>query len=191
MLGRTADNGGLCFVDVDVEAGVETAVAQLVEGGHQRIAFLHEDARAYATASRALQAYERACARRRIRLATPACQPSAAGGFAAAQVLLGQEPDISALVVWSEAAALGALRAARDAGRQVPHDLSLVCIGAALLGDLFELEPACVGLRFGEQARQAAAMLLDILGGAAYGDRQVLLEPTWSPGRTIAAKGSG
>jgi DNA-binding LacI/PurR family transcriptional regulator len=186
MMGRTANNGGLNFVDVDVDAAVEAAVEHLAALGHQRIAFLHEDADASAAAYRSLQAYERACARRRIRLVTPTCHPSAAHARSATSTLLGQH-EITALVVWGDKAGLGAYQAARAADRRIPDSLSLVCLGGTQLSELLGLTMTCVGLRLGEKAQQAAEMLLNILSGAKQGDRQVLLEPQWSGGETTAA----
>ena len=186
MMGRTSDNSGLSFIDVDVDAATETAVERLLELGHQRIAFLHDDAHASGAVSRALQAYERTCARRRIRLTAPGCPPSAIGGRIQTKAILEQRPDITALVIWSDAAALGAYQAAVDLGRRIPQDLSLVCLGRTQLSELAGVELTCADLRCDEQARQAAAMLLEILGEAAPGERQVLLEPAWSSGETTA-----
>ena len=186
MMGRTADNSGLSFVDVDMDAVVETAFDHLFDAGHRRIAFVHEDARTSAGASRALQAYERACARRRMRLVAPSCPQSASEGHTATNWLLLQQPDITALVLGTDAAALGAYRAAVDLGRRVPQDLSIVCLGKTRLSRLAGVELTCADLRHAEQAQQAAAMLLEILGEAAPGDRQVLLEPGWASGETTA-----
>jgi DNA-binding LacI/PurR family transcriptional regulator len=186
MMGRTADNSGLSFVDVDIDGAVEAAVEHLVDLGHQRIAFLHEEAFATAAASRALQAYERACARRRMRLITPACLQSASGGRVATKGLLEHQPEISALVLSSDAMALGAYAAAVDLGRRVPDDLSLVCLAKSQLSALAGVELTYADLRYADQAQLAAAMLLEILGESAAGDRQVLLEPLWSGGESTA-----
>lgn len=187
MLGRTADNNGLSYVDIDIEAAVESAIEHLAGLGHQRVAFLHEDAHASAAASRGLQAYERACARRRWRLHAPTCSPSAKGGETAASRLLEQTPDITALIVSGEAVAWGARLAAQDLGRRVPGDISLVCLGSISVSDLFRPKATVLDLRPAEQAEQAIGMLLELLDEQSPDGRQVLLEPVLVPGLTTAA----
>jgi DNA-binding LacI/PurR family transcriptional regulator len=184
MMGRTADNSGLNFVDIDVDAAVEECVEHLAALGHKRVAFLHEETRVSAHASRALQAYERACARRRLKIQAMTCPPAAPDARAIAASLLGREPEVSALIVSGELAAWGACQAAGDAGRSVPGDLSLVCLGKTLVSDLLAFGATGMDLRLADQARQAVALLLDLLGNAPAADRQVLLDPRWVPGET-------
>jgi DNA-binding LacI/PurR family transcriptional regulator len=186
MLGRTADNNGLSYVDIDIEAAVESAVEHLAGLGHQRVAFLHEDAQASAAASRGLQAYERACVRRRWRLHAPTCSPSVAGGETAASRLLEQAHDITALIVSGDAVAWGAKAALQDLGRSVPDDMSFVCLGKTSVSDLFRPEVTALDLRPAEQAEQAIGMLLELLDEQVPDDRQVLLEPVLVPGLTTA-----
>jgi DNA-binding LacI/PurR family transcriptional regulator len=186
MMGRTADNGGSSFVDVDVDAAVEECVGRLVELGHARIAFLHREARESAEASRALQAYERACARRRLRIHAPPCLHTPADARTVATSALNQWPDVTALIVSGDLAAWGAYQAAQDLARDIPDDLSLVCLGKTRASSMLPFEPAAVDLRPVRQAEQAVAMLLDLLGDTGNGERQVLLEPCWLSGETLA-----
>jgi DNA-binding LacI/PurR family transcriptional regulator len=187
LLGRTSDNSGMSFVDTDIDEAVEMCVERLVVSGHQRLAFLHEDARRSAGASRAVHAYERACARRRLRLVAPVCPASTRAGQEVAGRLLQQQGDVTGLVVGGEGAAIGVLHAAQHLGLRVPQDLSLVCLGKTAIGNLAPQELTCVDLRHGEQARQATDILLERLGEGNAGDQQVLIEPRWHEGATLAA----
>ena len=54
--------------------------------------------------------------------------PTAAEGEAAARDLLSRHPDLTGLVCFNAVAAVGALRAARALGRNVPEDLSVIAI---------------------------------------------------------------
>ncbi len=182
MLGRTEDNSDLNFVDVDVDAAVEECVEHLAGLGHRRIAFLHEDPRGAASAARSLQAYERACARRRLRIQAATCPPSAARSTA--EELLRHQPEISALIVAGDLAAWGAQAAARTLGRILPDDLSLVCLGKTWVSEALGFGATGVDLRGEEQARHAVQLLLGLLGDAPAGDTQVLLEPRWVAGDT-------
>jgi DNA-binding LacI/PurR family transcriptional regulator len=185
MMGRTADNGGLSYVDVDIEAGIDVAIEHLVGLGHQRVAFLHEGAQASASASRALQAFERASARRRWRLHAPTYAPGVEGGETASDRLLRQAPDITALIVSGDAAASGARLAAQRLGRSIPDDLSLICLGKTS-AHLFRPAATAVDLRPEEQAEQPIGMLLELLGEQSPDDRQILLDPVLVPGLTTA-----
>lgn len=187
MMGRTADNAGLSFVDVDIEAAVEGCVERLVELGHEHIAFLRSESRGSAAAGRALQAYERACARRRLRIHAPSCLPAIDDARAVGTSLLQQFPDITALLAAGDLAAWGAHQAARGLGRCIPRDLSLVCLGKSQISTLLAFDPAGMNLRPAERARQAAAVLLDLLRDTDHPEQQVLLEPCWSSGETLAA----
>lgn len=60
------------------------------------------------------------------------------GGFTAMRALLTRRPVPSAVVVANVASAIGALRAARDAGFDVPTDLSIVSIHDLPLADYLE-----------------------------------------------------
>ncbi len=186
MAGRTADNAGLSFVDVDVESAVETCVERLAGAGHNCMAFLHGARTAARRRAGQLQAYERACARRRLRLHAPRCPVSGAGVRDVTTALLNQQPDLTALVVTGDAAAWGACQAALALGRRVPEDLSLVCLGKTGLGEMLAFDPTGMDLRAAEQAGQAAGMLLEMLREAQPGDRQMLLEPEWVDGETLA-----
>ncbi len=190
MLGRTADNSSLSFVDVDIETAVELCVDHLVGLGHRQIGFLHEDAWASASAGRAVQAYERACARRRLRLIAPACPPMPDAARAAIQSALRQWPDVTAWIAPDEAVASLVCREVEAAGRAVPKNLSLVCLAKSPASDFFQ--PAIGGvitgvdLRPAEQVTEAVALLLERLNQPGESDRQVLLDPRWVDGGTTA-----
>ncbi len=184
MMGRTADNSGLSFVDVDVDAALEECVEHLVSQGHRQLAFLHAGPQAGADASRALQAYERACVRRRLKIDAVNCPAGPAGGRAAAVSLLQLQRGVTGLIATGDLAAWAVRQVAAGLGRRTPEDLSLVCLGTTSVSEALGFEPTGVGLRYEDQARAAVTMLLGLLGDAAPGDTQVLLDPVWIDGTT-------
>jgi DNA-binding LacI/PurR family transcriptional regulator len=186
LIGRTADNAGLSFVDVDVDAAVDRCVELLAAAGHRRIAFLRDGRSGDAGAGRALGAYELACARRRLRLLTAPCDATVSGARAATRDVLREHPDVTGLVAWSEWAAWGAVQAAADAGRRVPADLSLVGMGHGVAAELLPFEPTVVDLRSGPLAEAAVELLLRQLDADGSHDEQTLLEPELMEGRTLA-----
>lgn len=186
LLGRTADNNGLSFVDVDIEGAVEMCVEHLAELGHRQVAFLHEDAWSSAAAGRALQAYERACARRRLRLLAPPCPPDPEAVRSSAATLLRQHAELTALIAPTEAAAWSVRQAAGEMGRSVPSDLSVVCLSKSTASALLTPRSTGMDLHQAEQAEQAVALLLELLDQPSPGERQLLLEPEWVSGETTA-----
>jgi len=52
--------------------------------------------------------------------------PSDDAGYRAMKQLLIDRPELTAVVVWSDVVAVGAISALRDAGRDIPGDVSLI-----------------------------------------------------------------
>jgi DNA-binding LacI/PurR family transcriptional regulator len=186
LIGRTADNAGLSFVDVDVDAAVDLLVERLCTLGHRRIALLRPAGVEDAMAGRALQAYELACARRRVRLLTAPCPASVRGAQDAAATLLGEHADITGLLVWGEAAAWGASLGAAEHGRVVPDDLSIACLGLGLGDELLAFDPDRADLQPAQLAETAVEILLAQLAGDGAGEGQLLLQPESVGGQTLA-----
>jgi LacI family transcriptional regulator len=122
---------GLPFVDVDNSAAARTAVEHLIGLGHRRIGCITNahPVRAVGEASGRLDGYRAALEAhgiaeddRWIRFG----DYDERSGFRAMQSLLREGSRPTAVFVASDEVALGALRAVREAGIRVPHDLSIV-----------------------------------------------------------------
>lgn len=118
----------------DDEAGAYAATRHLTEQGHRRIAFIkahHESAfqsgrmRGYERAlSDAGLGYDEALVRAGVTEKHAGFSEEA--GYEAMQALLTSVPDLTAVFASSDVQAVGALCAAREAGRVVGRDLALV-----------------------------------------------------------------
>ena len=105
----------------------------------------------------------------------------------ATHVLLQQQPDITALVAGSDAAALGVYRAATDLGGSARRPVYSCAWARPSSASSLAFELTGVDLRRAEQAQQAAAMLLEILGETApLRAARSCLQPGWSSGETMA-----
>jgi LacI family transcriptional regulator len=116
-------------VDVDNRAGARTAVEHLVGLRHRRIGLITNAPIAYTAAADRLAGYRDALAEAGIEFSMDLVEPGsfdAASGFDAMDRLLGRAPDLTAVFVASDIVAFGALRALRESGRRVPHDVSVV-----------------------------------------------------------------
>lgn len=108
-------------------------------------------------------------------------------GYASAQRLLDSHPEVSALFAANDVMGLGALGAARDAGRDVPSDLSVVgydntAIARSRLVDLTTIDDDGAGV-----GREAAALLIARMSGTAGSITSRTLAPRLVVGRTTAA----
>jgi DNA-binding LacI/PurR family transcriptional regulator len=157
---------GVWSVGVDHAAAAERAARYCVGLGHERLGLidLRADpfdrrspgicARGFATALAATG--HTAAADHQL-----LTEPGAAAGAAALQALLAEPEPPTAVVVASEAQALGALEAARVAGRRVPQDLSLVSYNDTQVGRDLGLTTMRVPLR--ELGRVATETCLSVL----------------------------
>jgi LacI family transcriptional regulator len=155
-------------VTVDDAKGTEIAVRHLLELGHRRIAHITgprdaDTARRRATGFRS--------AMRFARLGVPASYVVEApyeeeGGLRAMERLLSLATPPTAVVVWSLAAAIGAVAAAKRRGLEVPGDLSLVGFHDAPLAEYLDPPLTTVRMPLGEMAERGVEMLLQMIEGS-------------------------
>jgi len=116
-------------VRIDDAQGVERAVDHLVGLGHERIGFVRGKPENIDAADRQ-RGFDAAVKRHGLRHVPEAGAGfTEACGYAAARELLAAPAPPTAFVCASDLAAIGASRAARDCGRFVPHDLSVIGFG--------------------------------------------------------------
>ncbi|MFJ3668640.1 LacI family DNA-binding transcriptional regulator [Streptomyces sp. NPDC090106] len=161
-------------VGIDVAAGLRQGMAHLVDAGHRRIGLLDGDGLSGPGPRRT--AFLREARRHGLPVDESwivlCSEHSVAGGEAGAARLLAGQPGITAVVGFNDLIAVGAMRAARSAGRRVPDDLAVLGFDGLALGEL--VEPALTTLhidkrRLGMLAVEQVARLRageEPLGGA-------------------------
>jgi len=94
------------------------------------------------------------------------------------QHLLRDHPDITAVVAGTDIAAMGAIRAAHLAGRQVPANLAVIGFDNISLGAALVPALTSVAQPIGTIATSALDLMLQHIneGGVALDHRRVLLE---------------
>lgn len=183
LIGRTADNTGLAYVDIDIIAAMTRSVVHLAELGHRHIACLHQDDPEFGFGARMLVGYRAACAEYGLNGVVRPCGLSTEDGRQAMAAVLQDHPEVTGVIVWNDLAAWGATQAAAAAGRNIPTDLSLVCHDQSNMGNLVPFHPTFVDIRPEELSRRAAEMMLAILAGTSDGEG-LLLEPGFTVGET-------
>ncbi|MEY9872117.1 DNA-binding LacI/PurR family transcriptional regulator [Streptacidiphilus sp. MAP12-33] len=167
---------GFPQVSTDDHAAVEQAFAHLWALGHRRISLLVGPAE-HMPSRRKAEAFGRLCARTgtdpRGRIGHALF--SFEGGQAAAHELLAT--GATALVCGSDILALGAARAARRLGLEVPHDVSVVGYDDSAFMNY--TDPPLTTLRqpIDAMARAAVQLLLGQIDGGAPTPKELLHEP--------------
>ncbi len=165
------------FVDVDNVQGAEIAVGHLIDRGRQRIATIAGPADMVAGRSRydgyvaGLAASGRSVDDRLVERGT-FTQDS---GEQAMVRLLERAPDLDAVFCANDLMAAGALRALREAGRDVPGDVAVVGFDDAPLARSTHPPLTTVHQSPEQMGREMVALLLEVMAG-----------PQEQPGRMLA-----
>ncbi len=86
-------------------------------------------------------------------------------GYEQARLLLERAPALDAIVCATDTAAVGAIQTARQVGRRVPEDLSVVGIGDSWASRVVEPALTTAHYFYEESGREAARMMLSLLEG--------------------------
>jgi LacI family transcriptional regulator len=176
MVGRQDHYPELSFVDVDNLNGAYAATAHLLRLGYLRIAHISGPQTMVAGQDR-LEGYRKALADRGRAFDAKLIAEgdfTEAGGYVAMQRLLATRPD--AVFAASDQMALGAWRALREAGRQVPHDVALV--GYDDLLPTASARPRLTTIRqpVARIGREAVNVLLDVIENGPVPPRRVIFD---------------
>ncbi len=177
MIGRTADNQELTYIDLDSSLAIDMAVDHLARLGHEQIGFIHPDDVEFGFAYRLLEGYRLAGRKRGLAALTEPAALSDEAGYRAIAALLERQPDLTAAIVWSDVVTVGVIRALQERHRLIPDDLSLVSFDRSDQLKLASSELTIVDTRAEEVGAGAARMLLDMLDGVTSERRQVLVTP--------------
>ncbi|NUP03810.1 MAG: beta-glucosidase [Nonomuraea sp.] len=164
LLGRPPITSLVPYVDVDHVAGAAAATEHLLTAGRRRIGTICGPMDLVPVQDRLTghrAALDRAGLRPRIAVGD-LTRPS---GTAAAAQLLADHPDLDAIFAADDQMAIGALLAARAAGRRVPEDLAIV--GFDDIDAASATSPALTTVRVPviDQALALARLLLSRLAG--------------------------
>jgi LacI family transcriptional regulator len=151
-------------VMVDNAGGVEASLKHLLERGYRRLAFLAGDER-YCDAIERRETFESFIAHQSLSGEVIPKASSRDGARTATTRLLSrpraERPD--AIVAWNDAAAIGALSAAREAGISLPDELAVVGFDNITTSEQQTPPLTTVHQPFLKMGHQAAHTLFDLL----------------------------
>lgn len=185
-----ADLPGWATVRIDDHYAARTAMAHLLDLGHQRIGYVGGATEGVLdfTAPTARLAGYRDSLRESGRTPEPALEANGeftvGGGMRAGRELLERPKRPSAVFAASDEMAIGVLRAARELGLRVPEDLSVIGIDDHEMAGFFDL--TTVAQPAHEQGRVAAQQVLSGLASRTWRPEQVLLPTRLVVRRTTA-----
>ena len=195
MIGRTADNDGLTYIDLDFERAIAEAYAHLIRLGHRHIGFLTFSdewrRRGLGPAMRSLRGLHLAADKYGLTPIYRECQLEVERACGVTTQLLLEHPELTAFVAMHNTITVGAIRALNGVQRQVPRDCSIV--GVAISKEAELIIPPLTALDFSayDVGRQAAHMLIDDLSGGCHGPKQVLVGPKLQVRQSTSRMGSG
>lgn len=133
LIGRTRDVTGLNYVDIDFDTSMQTAMDHLlalehrrivlVSGSQEEVSYVH-----YGPYEREEAAYRRICAEHGLPPVIMRCGQSAVAGRAAAERLLVEVPETTAVIVADESSAAGLVAGLRQRNRRIPEDISVMSV---------------------------------------------------------------
>lgn len=170
------------WVCVDNEAAAFAATAHLLELGHRQLGIItghRQDPLDFNVPYERIAGVERALAAFGIPLACVPVAPgrfSAAGGAAAMEALLLEQPRPTGVIALSDEMAIGAIKMARARGLTVPRDLSVIGIDDHDLS--FFVDLTTVQQPVAEFGTVAAERMLDMLAGGSADRHATTMLPT-------------
>lgn len=181
LMGRTADNTGLDYVDVDFETTTGQVVEQLTALGHRHLALVVEDnARTplagYAPAEHTRRTFVREAAAHGLEGYVAQVPRGPESGRVLADMLARDAPLTTAVVSLHNEANFGLVNTLRHRGVEVPRDLSIITISAPeSLGALCDPPITTYGQPAEQLGRRSTEALVARLRGSDAPPTQLLV----------------
>ncbi|PWJ47865.1 transcriptional regulator, LacI family [Quadrisphaera granulorum] len=192
LIGRTADTTGLSYVDSDFEEMGRLAVGHLADLGHRSILFLSQSEQlakdGYGPIVRGQRGVEVECAARGLAVRVEHAAARIGAGRDVHERVRHDVPEVTAVVSMNEQALVGFIEAARDQGRAVPADLSVMSLGAGdSSAELVQPALTTVSPPAAEMGARAVDHLLKVVAGAGGEIQELITAPLHVRASTAAA----
>ncbi|WNB90835.1 LacI family DNA-binding transcriptional regulator [Bacillus sp. NEB1478] len=155
------------YVTTDNKAGAKEAVDHLLNLGHRHIGMINGHSKAFVSKER-LQGYEMALADRELPFKKEYVVDGAFLEKSAeekAEELLQNYPEITALFCASDLMAMGAIKAAKKLGKQLPEELSIVGFDNIILSDYCSPALTTIAQNRYQLGYEATILLTNMLEG--------------------------
>lgn len=166
-VGRPIPASKIPCISIDDRAAARDAIGHLLALGHRRIAHLAGPPGTSIIADRVAGVGD-ALAEAGLELAAlePAGDYQVASGHAAMSRMIGNGLRATAVFCAGDLLAIGAIRAAREAGFRVPEDMSFVGFDDLTIAGAYEPSLTTIRQPRGDMGKVAAALMLELIAGA-------------------------
>jgi DNA-binding LacI/PurR family transcriptional regulator len=173
VVARKVRAKGVDVVRTDDADGLRQAVEHLVELGHREI--LHVDGGTAPGAAERRTGYRNAMRQAGLAPRIITGGPTEDDGAEAARAIFEKSPDSTAVTVFNDRSAVGFLDAARQTGRRVPEDLSVIGFDNASIARLTHVDLTTVAQDVPELAALATQRAIGRLNGELSPPEQIAM----------------
>jgi len=179
LIDRPIPGVNASFVGVDNEVIGRIATSHLLAQGCRRIAHLHGPGTGIAIGR--LEGYRQALAKHGLRAQSIYLAEGGFGdksGYAGMRQLLRRLPIPDGVFCYNDPVAIGAIKAIREAGLDVPRDISVIGAGNVHYSDLLAVPLSTVDQGTSQIGRRAAELLIQRLTSKRFGrPRKIMISP--------------
>ena len=184
----TLESGAYASVSIADDAAAYEAVKTLYEAGHRRIAVLISESDDLSISQLRYEGYKTALADFDLPADDALVIRTGSYGihdaYRATEQALQRGCNFSAVFAISDMMAIGAMRAIREAGRQVPEDCSVIAIDGLQLSDYIYPRLATFCQPMEQIGQRSVDILLDLIEGKGN-NRQEILPVTFRQGESV------
>jgi len=186
--------GSVWQIDIDNRAAARLATMHLIEAGHKKIAMIVHAPSAYHAARERLAGFRSAIAHAGLSdLQCPVLWAdfSEESGRLAMQQLLSQPLPPSAVFAGNDAIAYGAYQAVRDAGLNIPGNISIIGFDDDFPSRFLFPPLSTISLPAAALGERAAEMIVELVNGTTPGERRIVLPTQLVERASCAAPAAG
>ncbi|ONI86582.1 LacI family transcriptional regulator [Actinosynnema sp. ALI-1.44] len=165
QIGREVVGSRFGQIRVDGEDGVRAAVAHLADSGRRHIGMLDHDH--HGKASVRYTWYRESMAERGLPTYAGVAAQSIEGGQRAMAAMLGEHPELDAILTYNDVIAIGAMFQARLLGRRVPAEFAVIGFDGLVIGSM--VEPPLSSVRI--DTREVGAIAIGQVGQLLAGSK--------------------
>jgi LacI family transcriptional regulator len=176
VIGRPFHSEDVSYVDVDNITGASNAVSHLIRLGYQRIATITGLPGSAETMDR-LEGYKQALLKRGRNIEQELISEgdfTEAGGYYAMQQLLRFKPD--AVFAASDLTAIGAMRAAREEGLNIPEDVAFIGFDDLPIATYSDLQLSTIRQPIARFGLTAVETLIDLIETGVEPTRRIIMD---------------
>lgn len=196
LIGRTRDNEGISFVDVDFEATIESAVARLTAWGHTNIAMIDRGPGAkvagYGPTIRTRKAFSAATSHSGLTGSIMGGARTPDDGRSLAREFVAHHAEATGVLLMNEQAGPGFVAELKNLGYEIPRDLSIISTASSLdIAKMAEPELTVLISPSDELGTMGVDAVIERIDEREKPFQQRLVSCAFSPGGTLGPAPSG